>query len=201
MILTESQRKRLIEYPHEYLSIGITETGEPRRSISIPWNRTGNAFNMRTPNIYITPDDLADGALWDWLNARKVTGCYIFCPLEDYSFLTRLPHLQDITIHCGGALRDLRFLRELPDWFLLHVEDAVLENLEDLFPQGRKQRVHSYCVCLSGCTVTDISALCRPELRLSELVILAPEGSNDRERWKAVRCGNYSYYEYRVKGK
>ena len=199
--MTESQRKLLNEYPHEYVSIGVTGDGTPRYSGWVPWQNMGNAFNMRTPNLYIAPEDLSDGALWEWLDAHKVNGFYAFCPLPDYSFLARLPHLQDITIHKGGALRSLSFLRSTPGWFQLHVEDAVLEDLSDLFPDGCWKGLHSYCVCLSGCTVRDISALVRPKIWLSELVILQPEGSNDKERWKAVRCGTYTYHEYRLKEK
>lgn len=196
--MTESQREKLNSYPHEYLSIGITADGEPRKSIWVPWDRTSNAYNMRTPDIYLSREDLADEALWTQLQRFHINGCYIFCPLDDYRFLARLPEIWDLTIHKGGVLRDLAFLRQMPGWFQLHVEDAVLEDLSDLFPEGGKPGVHSYCVCLSGCTVKDLSALVREDICLSELVILAPEGSNDRQRWKAVRCGKYTYHEYRV---
>ncbi len=199
--MIESQRQKLTDYPHKYLSLGITETGEPRRSISVPWDRTANAFNMRTPDIYIAPEDLADEALWTELGRFRVVGCYAFCPLEDYSFLSRLPLLQDIRICQGSALRNLEFLRSMPEWFQLFIEDAVLEDLDPLFPDGPRRGIFSICVCLSGCTVQDISALTREDVRLSELVILTPEGSNDKDRWNAVRCGKYTYHEYRVKEK
>ena len=197
--MTESQRELLNNYPHQYLSIGIAEDNRSRFYGWVPWHYTSNAFNMRTPSLYFTPEELEDEEVWDWLASRKVNGCYIFCPLKDYTFLNRLPDLWDLTIHHGGALRDLHFLRKMDHWFQLHVEDAVLEDLNDLFPDGTQRSYYSYCVCLSGCTVKDLSALTQPGIRLSELVILAPEGSNDRERWKAVRCGKYSYHEYRVK--
>ena len=196
--MLDTQREKLRSHPHKYLSIGITADGSPRSSGWIPWDSTANAFNMRTPQVFLAPGDLTDEALWAELSRYHIHGCYIYCPLTDYSFLERLPGLQDITIHKGGALRDLRFLRKMEDWFQLHVEDALLENLEDLFPDGLRKGIHSYCVCLSGCTVKDLSALTQPGIRLSELVILAPQGSNDRERWKAVRCGKYTYHEYKV---
>lgn len=196
--MLDTQREKLRSHPNKSLSIGITADGTPRSSGWIPWDSTANAFNMRTPKVFLTPGDLTDEALWTELSRFHINGCYIYCPLTDYSFLERLPGLQDITIHKGGALRDLRFLRKMEDWFQLHVEDALLENLEDLFPDGPRKGIHSYCVCLSGCTVKDLSALTQPGIRLSELVILAPQGSNDRERWKAVRCGKYTYHEYKV---
>lgn len=196
--MTESQREKLRTYPHEYLSIGITPDGEPRFCGWVPWQSMANAFNMRTPQIFLSPDDLADAALWAELSRFRINGCYIFCPLEDYSFLEPLTALQDLEIFSGGSLRDLGFLRDKEDWFQLHVEDAVLENLNDLFPNGRKEGLRSYCVCLSGCTVKDISALEQKGIYLSELVILQPEGSNDRTRWENIPCGRYSYFEYRL---
>ena len=194
--MLESQRQKLTEYPHKYLSIGITEGGASRKSVWVPWENTGNAFNMRTPQIYLAPEDLADEDIWAELSRFQINGCYIFCPLDDYSFLYRLTELEDLEIYKGGALRDLRFLRSMKDWFQLHVEDAVLEDLSDLFPEGQRPGVYSICVCLSGCTVKDLSAL--EGVRLSELVILMPQGSNDRERWRKVRCGRYTYHEYRT---
>lgn len=194
--MTESQRQFLREYSKKYLSIGITADGKPRRSVWVPWELTGNAMNMRTPDLYFSPEELQDEALWEELKRFHIVGCYIFCPLDDYGFLYRLTELQDLNIYKGGALRDLRFLRTMPEWFQLHVEDAVLENLDDLFPDGPRKGILSCCICLSGCQVADLSAL--ENIRLSELVILMPEGSNDRDRWKSVRCGKYTYHEYRA---
>ena len=196
--MTQSQREKLSSFPHKTLSIGITADGSPRRSGWVPWQSMANAFNMRTPDIYLAPEDLRDEALWAELSRFRVNGCYIFCPLEDYSFLTRLTQLQDLTIHQGGALRDLAFLRQMPQWFQLHIEDAVLENLDDLFPDGPRKGIYSICVCLSGCQVADLSALTREDIWLSELVILMPEGSGEKDRWKHIRCGTYTYHEYRT---
>ena len=194
--MTEADRQSLRNYSKKYISIGITTDGRSRRSVWVPWERTGNAMNMRTPDLYFSPEELRDEELWTELERFHVVGCYIFCPLEDYSFLTRLTQLQDLNIYKGGALRDLSFLRSMPDWFQLHVEDAVLADLSDLFPEGGRAGIHSICVCLSGCTVADISV---PEdVYLSELVILMPAGSREKDRWKDIRCGTYTYHEYKV---
>ena len=193
--MTESERQFLREYSKKYLSIGITADGKPRRSVWVPWELTGNAMNMRTPDLYFSPEELQDEALWEELKRFHIVGCYIFCPLDDYGFLYRLTELQDLNIYKGGALRDLRFLRTMPEWFQLHVEDAVLTDLNDLFPDGPRKGILSCCICLSGCQVADLSAL--ENVRLSELVILMPEGTNDKDRWKTVRCGKYTYHEYR----
>ena len=196
--MTESEKQILRKFPHKTISLGVTEDGH-RRSIHVPWQMGCNAYNMRTPDIWLSPAELSDEDLWAELGRLRVTGIYIFCPLEDYSFLSRLTALQDITIYQGGKLRDLSFLRQMPDWFLLHIEDAVLENLDDLFAAGARPGMGSRNVCLSGCTVADVSALEREDVRLSELLILMPEGRSDRERWERIRCSKFNYFEYRVR--
>ena len=199
--MTEQDRQFLRGYSKKYISIGITADGRGRRSVWVPWQNTGNAMNMRTPDLYFSPEELLDEALWEELKRFHIVGCYIFCRLDDYGFLPRLTDMQDLNIYKGGALRDLRFLRQMPEGFQLHIEDAGLENQDDLFPDGLRKGIFSFCLCLSGCTVRDHSALTQPDGRLAELVILMPEGSNDRDRWADVRCGKYSYFEYRVKEK
>ena len=190
--MTEADKQTLRSFPRRTISLGVTADGQRRRSIHIPWQLGCNAYNMRTPDLWLSPTELADGELWEELERLQVVGCYIFCPLEDYSFLNRLTRLRDIAIYKGGALRSLRFLRQMPDWYLLHVEDAVLEDLDDLFAQGSRGRN----VCLSGCTVAKTAA---PEgAHLSELLILMPEGSRDRGRWQHISCAKFSYFEYRV---
>lgn len=192
--MTESDRQFLREYSRTRISFGITADGKPRRSVWVPWERTSNAFNMRTPDLYFSPEELQDEELWTELQRFSIVGCYIFCPLEDYGFLSRLRELQDLNIYKGGALRSLGFLRQMPQWFQLHVEDAVLSDLTDLFPEGKANS--SCCVCLSGCRVGDTSV---PEgVRLSELVILMPEGSGEKDRWKHIPCGKYTYLEYKI---
>ena len=192
--MTESDRQFLRNYSKKRLSIGVTADGHPKKSVWVPWAYDSNAYNMRTPDLYFSPEELRDPELWEELGRFSIVGCYIFCPLEDYYFLDRLTKLQDLHIYRGGALRDLGFLRSMPDWFQLHVEDAVLSDLSDLFPDGKPKPC--CCVCLSGCSVADLSAL--ESVWLSELVILMPQGSNDRDRWKKVPCSKYTYLEYRA---
>ena len=93
-------------------------------------------------------------------------------------------------------LREHLYMQQEMVLLWLHIEDAVLENLRDLFPAGVRPGMGSRNVCLSGCTVADPSV---PEgTRLSELLILMPEGSGDRERWNAIPCSKFSYFEYRT---
>lgn len=189
--MTESERQYLRSYPRETISLGITADGKRKRSVWIPWAMDGNAYNMRTPDIWLSPEELLDDDLWTELARLRVVGCYIFTPLTDYGFLARLTQLQDLHVYKGFFLPDLNFLRSCPDWLQLHIEDAVLDDLAPLVP-GPGGR----CICLSGCTVRDISAL--ENLRLSELVVLMPQGSHDRDRLRTIPCGQYTYHEYKI---
>lgn len=195
--MTESQMQRLESHKSEYLSIGITKDGIPRGSIRVPWELTASAFNMRVPDVYLAPDDLDDPQMMETLGKFHMTGCYIFVSLEDYSFLGNFPELWDVYIYNGTKVTDLSFMLQLPEWKQFYLEDAVLEHLEDLFPKDGIRRLHHRCVGFTNCKITDISALEQDTFRLSELVILQPEGTNERGRWRKVRAGKYSYFEYR----
>lgn len=185
--MTESQRQFLRNYSKKTISIGVTADGRSRRSIRVPWAYDSNAYNMHTPDVWLSPAELQDDDLWTELQRFSVVGCYIFTPLTDYALLSRLPELRDLHIHKGFFLPDLGFLHQMPHWLQLHIEDAVLTDLRPLAKNG-------CCICLSGCTVPDISPL--KSIRLSELVILMPRGSRDRERWQSIPCSKYTYLEY-----
>lgn len=61
--MTEQDRQFLREYSKKYISIGITADGRGRRSVWVPWQNTGNAMNMRTPDLYFSPEELLDEEL------------------------------------------------------------------------------------------------------------------------------------------
>lgn len=192
-----SQKQLLETRTSEYLNLGITADGEPRRAIPVPWELTGSAMNMRTPDLYLAPEDLQDAALMARLRQFHVLGCYIFTPLEDYSFLAGFPELWDVSIWHGQNLKDLSFMRSLPEWFMFYLEDAQLDTLDPLFPpEVPKERFRSYCLGFSGCRVGDNSAIERSGLFFSELLVLCPKGAGERSRWKLGRVGRRTYYEY-----
>ena len=87
--MLESERNKLNNRESEYLSIGITQGGVPRVTIGVPWEATAHAFNMRTPNVYLSPEDLQDEEVMVLIESYKVIGCYIWAPLTDYGFLAR----------------------------------------------------------------------------------------------------------------
>ena len=182
------------------LSIGITEDGAPCRSIGVPWESTGHAFNMRIPDVYIAPEDLADETLMGFINRCKVIGCYICQPLTDYSFLSRFKALEDLNIYRGGNLRDLEFLRKMPELRMLYLEDAVLENLDALVEAKKKRRSvlsDLRCVGLCNCSVADLSAFRDAKISFSEFLIWNPKDRNERERWRVVSAHTWRYYEHK----
>ncbi len=193
-----SERKKLDEYPHEYLCIGITETGEGVNSISVPWEQTTNAFNMKVPRIYISRSDLQDAEIMSRIKRFKVIGCYIFAPLEDYDFLNEFPCVRDLFIAHGGAIRDISFLRSFDSCAMLYIEDAQLENLDviiDIKKSMGKRSVFDrpfVCVGLYDCKINDLSSLADRECCFSEFNVWGVE--NDRERWKKTNLKSLSYY-------
>lgn len=191
--MVESERRKLQECNQTYIGIGITEGGIPRNAIGVPWAGASHAYNMRTPDIYFEESDLHDPEIMARLRQFRVVGCYIFVPLADYSFLAEFPHMEDVHIQQGSGVADLSFMRHLTHWFMFYLEDAQLENLDDLFLQAdRTSTFHSFCLGLYNCRVEDVSAVGRSRLRLCELAIW---GNGEYAKWKAVPALKYKYYE------
>lgn len=196
--MTEERKVSLEACQGQYLSIGITESGEPVKSIWVPWKHDTNAYNMKTPDLWFSPEEILDSSVTEKLSRCRVVGCYCFAPMENYAFLGNFPHLCDLRIFAGKNLRDLSFMKGMREWFQLHIEDACLEDLSPAFPANwREKGLRSYCVAFVGCRIRDISPMVREDIRLSELLICQPEGTAEKERWKPVRAGTYRYFEYR----
>lgn len=195
--MLSSQKEILEKLKGEYFGIGITRSGEPYGPLAIPWEHMADAFNMKTPQVYLSPQDLKDPGILEILQSSQVVGCYIFDPLDDYSFISKFTELRDVFIMCGGNITDISFMKDLKEWFMFYIEDAHLKSLEPLFPTEEKIKAFApYCMGFGGCEIDDISALENPEIYLSELVVISPKGANERDRWQNVRCGTYNYYEY-----
>lgn len=196
----ESEREKLLNRTSEYLSIGITEGGVPRNTIGVPWEATAHAFNMRTPKVYISPEDLHNEEIMSLVASYKVTGCYIWAPLDDYSFLARFKDIEDINIKNGNAIHDLSFLAELYECRMLFLQNAKLKNL-DVILEVKKQSKSVFCclrcIGLDNCEVEDLSAFENEKLHFSEFLIWKTEGSNERDRWNVVSAGKRRYYEFK----
>lgn len=195
-----SEREKLRNKDSEYLSIGITSGGFPRMSIGIPWVATVHAYNMRTPDVYLSPEDLQDEELMRVFESYKVIGCYIWAPLDDYSFLARFKELQDINIKNGDAITNLVFLSELYECRMLYLQNAKLKNL-DVIVDAKKNSTAMFgclrCIGLDNCVVEELSVFETEKVHFSEFLIWMPEGSNERARWNVVSAGTRRYYEFK----
>jgi len=198
--MIDSQRDKLKNHTSEYLSIGITSGGVPRNTIGVPWESTAHAFNMRTPDVYLSPEDIHDEDIMRQLESYKVIGCYIWAPMSEYSFLACFKDLQDINIKNGDAITNLDFLSELFECRMLYLQNANLKNL-DVIVGVKKNSTAMFgclrCIGLDNCVVEDLSVFETEKVHFSEFLIWMPEGSNERSRWNVVSAGTRKYYEFK----
>lgn len=198
--MIEFERNKLENRESEYLSIGITQGGVPRTTIGIPWEATVHAFNMRTPNVYLSPEDIQDEEIMGQLESYKVIGCYIWVPLSDYSFLARFKDLQDINIKNGDAISNLSFLAELYECRMLYLQNAKLKNL-DVIVDVKKNSTAMFgclrCIGLDNCEIEELAVFETEKVHFSEFLIWKPEGTNERDRWNVVSAGTRRYFEFK----
>ena len=198
--MQDNERIKFEEYKKHRISIGITTNGIRKYSGFVPWENTGHAFNMRTPDIYFEESDFHDPTILSRLLSHEVVGCYIFTPQSDYSFLSQFNKLEDLYIEHGQNLRDLSFAQNMNEWFMCYLEDACLENLDDLFLQKEHSTdMHGYCFGLTNCQINDIAAITASSIRLSELIIRGKDSEYEKERWRAVPALKHRYYVIKPK--
>lgn len=185
-----------LEREEKYTSIGISADGSSQWPMEIPWQHMADAFNMKTPRIFLTADEIYEPEVLEKLKEHVVVGCYIFVPLEDYSFLNELPDLWDVHIEHAENLKDISFLEHCPECFMVHIEEAHIPSFDPMFSQKPSKRMPAMCLCLVDCKVDNNDALYGEGVYFSEVVIINPNGTNDRERWEKVRAGEFVYYEY-----
>ena len=196
--MTENQRQRLKDHKSKFLNIGVTKNGEGYDIIGVPWEKTVNAFNMHTPDVYLSSDDLKNEELMNELLEYEVLGFYSWVPLDDYSFLSRFTFLRDISIMHAEGLSDLDFMRELYDCRMIYIEDAKLENIDVLIDLNKRSKgilTSLMCVGLLNCDVEDVSAFERERTDFSEFLVWEYEGKNEKEKWKHVGAITFRYYE------
>lgn len=198
--MIESQREILRKKASEYLSIGITENGEPRSVVPVPWEATVHAFNMRTPTVYLAPEDLGNDKIMDLVRSYRVIGCYIWAPLEDYSFLSSLKDLQDLNIMDGEKVQDLCFLEELENCSMFCLQNAALKNIDAILrakTQPGASSLRLRCIGLANCRIADISAFEHAEVQFSEFLVWNPEDRDERARWAIIKARTKKYYTFR----
>lgn len=177
------------------MSIAINSDGKSVKSGFIPWERTASFFNMNTPKITIAASDLQNKAIVDTLMKCVLTGCYIYVPLSDYSFLADFENLKDIFICHGENIRNLLFLQKMKKLFMFYLEDASLPDLKPLIDVCNVgESGPGKCFGFCRCKIEDTSSLSEANFILSELLVWPIEG-DDCTRWKSGRKpGIFKYY-------
>ena len=190
-----SEREKLFSEEKDLISIGISKGGEKYGMLPVPWEQTANAFNMRTPDIYIAPEDLENQEIMAQIAKKRVVGCYIFEALEDYFFLKDFTEVRDLYIRKGKNIKDLSFLSNMKELFMLLLEDVKLDNLDDLYPpEGVKPSQYFYCMAFYHCDIRDVSALKKKDLYMSELIVWNKKTDEEYEKWKNVVRGGFVFY-------
>lgn len=193
--MIQIERDKLYSCKKKHLSICITKTGEPLNAIAIPWSQHSSAFNMRTPDIFFCEEDLYDGEILFQLKSFTILGLYVFCALKDYNVLGNFSDLQDISLKEAHNMRDLSFMANMSDWFMLFIQGASLPNLDPLMhTEGFKKNRHSYCLGLYDYHIKDTSSLINSNLHLYELLIWNKWSKFENERWRKANALVYHYY-------
>lgn len=191
-----SEREKLENWDDLYINIGVSETGEGYGMIPVLWENTSTAFNMKRPKVYISKDDLADEEIMSLLSKFHVFGCYIFCDIDDYSFLDNFKDIYDLTIYNGANLKDISFIKQMKECKLLTLANAHLENLDAIIDfQNVYGLENPRCVALYNCKIDDISSLIDSKRRFNELIIHNPKNRNERKRWEKIEASTFKYYE------
>jgi len=206
----ESAVDRIIKYGKEYLSIGITEDGSGRKSFGIPWEATCQAYNMKLPDVYFSPEEIKDHLVIEELLKHKVVGCYIFTAIDDYSFLKNFRDIRDLTIYEGVNLKDISFMRDLEVCKMLTLHKAHLSDLEDIFASKRRIKKDLFspymtCLALDDCIIDDYGTMFDGGISFTELIIFQNENSKEEEKLmaykKPIPVHTYRCYIFREKTK
>lgn len=191
-------------YKEEYMAFGITKDGSDVSYISVPWEKTVSAFNMKLPDVYITPEDIKDPQVIEELLKHKIVGVYIFTALEDYSFLKQFKNIWDLSIYDGKNLKDISFVRELTECKMIYIREAHLSDLEDIFAVKRQFPVGLFRpfthISLDDCIIDSYGSLFDSDIRFTEFIVFQRKGSPEKSKLKKVAAHTYRYYEFEVKG-
>lgn len=193
--MLQRYKKLLFASENEWISIGITKTGKAVGTIPVPWSVTAHAFNMKTPNIYISVEDVYDEKILSQLCKNRVVGCYIFEPIQDYSFVARFKDLRDIYIEKGFNVHDLSFLSGLYNCTIMHFEDVTIDNMNALYTETNAvQKRDGLCLSLYNCDIGDISIFEKKDICIYELAVWVPEIPIDMNRWDNIRVLEKNFY-------
>ena len=197
--MLETEWEKLENRQGDYISIGISVDGTPITAFSVPWESTTNAFNMKTPDVFISPEDLSDKKIMDKLSSFKVLGCYIWAPLEDYTFLSSFKDIWDLSIKNGENIKNLDFLLELHECRMFYVENMKVHNI-DVILKLKEENASIFgsdlrCVGLYNCEVEDLSAFTTKKHKFNEFLVWSKKEKSERKKWEVVSAFKRKCYE------
>lgn len=195
--MKKEEKEKLLNHKSEYISIGITDDGVAYNGFSIPWESTANAYNMRLPNVFITPNDLNNEEIMNLILSKKVIGCYCWSALETFDFVSSFLDIEDINIFKGENLTNIDFIKSLKELRMLFIKDAKLYNIDAILdiPQSKMQFPRLKSIGLYNCQVKDISAFLEKEHRFNEFLIWNKKGELKRKKWEIVSALKRKCYE------
>ena len=196
--MIDSEREKLFSRNGIFISIGITEDGERLEKIGVPWQATSYAFNMKLPDVYITPSDIDDEEIMDKILSFIVVGCYIWAPLPSYGFISRFKNLYDLSISSAEGILDLEFLFGL-DCTMISFYNSHIKSLEPMLCAkglAKSPDLSFKCVSLTDCTLDDIGDLFNSKYRFREFIVKCESGTNEMERYRGVNADKYIYREF-----
>ena len=193
--MLQRYKEVLFASENEWISIGITKTGDDVGAIPVPWSIMAHAFNMKTPSIYMSVEDVYSAEIISQLCKNRVVGCYIFEPIQDYSFVAHFKDLRDIHIEKGFNISDLSFLSNSPNCTMLHFEDVIIDDMNALYSEMNvDQKRDGICLSLYNCTIGDVSIFEKKGICIYELAVWEPKIPVDMKRWDNIRVLEKNFY-------
>ena len=197
--MLDRERERLFDPKREFVNIGISEGGVCYSVTQILWKSSAGAFNSRTPDVYIAPEDLLDKEIFDRICSLTVQGLYIYTPLEDYSFISKLTTLWDLHIRCGENIKNLDFLSTLDDCMMLVICNAKLDDVDVIRRVKSANRGINFAFGYLGfydCEIERPMDFADTRCYFTELLVWSrPENrERDKELWSSADAYTKEFY-------
>lgn len=105
-----------------------SNNSERKRHFEMPWRSDSSCFNFKCPTFKVSADEIE--ILVDL--AEQVNTLVINCELEDYSFIQKLVHLEQLYFYKGKNITDLSFLENLLELRQLCIIECNVSSYEPL---------------------------------------------------------------------
>jgi len=195
--MRKEEKEKLLNHKSKYISIGITDDGIAYNGFGIPWESTSNAYNMRLPDVFITPDDLNDEETMSLIRSKKVIGCYCWSSLENFDFVSHFSDIEDVNIFKGENLKNIDFVKSLKELRMLFVGNAKFDNIDAILeiPKSDGQFIRMMNIGLYNCEVKDLSTFLEKEHKFYEFLVWNRKEKIERKKWQVVSALKRKIYE------